>query len=291
MGRERYGRRDNEPLLATIARRTPRVGLIVGAALCCFGLLLAFVLHEAIPLGWLVGLLIGVIGLAVVVRSAIGILWEQLSGSMARAKLGGRAWTIEAVQALSWREFEALVADLYRRQGFVVEETGKQAMSGRGDGGVDLVLSKPAAGQQAVLVQCKQYKAWDVGEPRVREFFGAMAAWKTRCEGIMVTCGRYSGPAKEFARDKPLRLVDGEALLEMLNRQNELAPAVERPLPEGVAQASAVTSAGAAEMSPSCPRCGGKMVKRTAGRGERAGQAFWGCAKYPGCRGIVNIGQ
>jgi len=37
--------------------------------------------------------------------------------------------------------------------------------------------------------------------------------------------------------------------------------------------------------APACPQCGSKMVLREARRGARAGQAFWGCSQYPGCRG------
>jgi restriction system protein len=36
-----------------------------------------------------------------------------------------------------------------------------------------------------------------------------------------------------------------------------------------------------------CPRCDGAMVLRTAKKGSSAGQAFWGCEKFPTCRGIV----
>lgn len=41
--------------------------------------------------------------------------------------------------------------------------------------------------------------------------------------------------------------------------------------------------------SPDCPACGGPMKLRTAGRGPRAGQKFWGCSAYPACRGIRNL--
>ncbi|WP_019594136.1 NERD domain-containing protein [Thioalkalivibrio sp. ALM2T] len=34
-----------------------------------------------------------------------------------------------------------------------------------------------------------------------------------------------------------------------------------------------------------CPECGSAMVKRKARRGSKAGQEFWGCTQYPGCRG------
>ncbi len=38
---------------------------------------------------------------------------------------------------------------------------------------------------------------------------------------------------------------------------------------------------------PICPRCRVPMVSRTATRGARAGQSFWGCRHYPDCRYIV----
>ncbi len=39
---------------------------------------------------------------------------------------------------------------------------------------------------------------------------------------------------------------------------------------------------------PSCPKCGGSMVRRTAKSGSNAGNSFWGCSQYPACRGIRN---
>jgi len=41
------------------------------------------------------------------------------------------------------------------------------------------------------------------------------------------------------------------------------------------------------ESSPRCPKCGSEMVLRTAKRGENQGGKFWGCSKYPECRGIL----
>lgn len=37
---------------------------------------------------------------------------------------------------------------------------------------------------------------------------------------------------------------------------------------------------------PDCPQCGALMVKRTANKGDRSGERFWGCSSYPKCRGI-----
>jgi four helix bundle suffix protein len=37
--------------------------------------------------------------------------------------------------------------------------------------------------------------------------------------------------------------------------------------------------------APACPTCGGIMAVRTTRKGPRAGAQFWGCAKYPACKG------
>ncbi len=38
-----------------------------------------------------------------------------------------------------------------------------------------------------------------------------------------------------------------------------------------------------------CPKCGAVMVLRKAARGANAGKAFYGCSKFPKCRGIIAI--
>ncbi|MBQ1888700.1 MAG: topoisomerase DNA-binding C4 zinc finger domain-containing protein, partial [Firmicutes bacterium] len=38
-----------------------------------------------------------------------------------------------------------------------------------------------------------------------------------------------------------------------------------------------------------CPRCGGKLVLRTAKTGANAGKQFYGCSNYPKCRYIKNL--
>jgi DNA-binding helix-hairpin-helix protein with protein kinase domain len=38
-----------------------------------------------------------------------------------------------------------------------------------------------------------------------------------------------------------------------------------------------------------CPRCSSPMVKRLAKRGRNAGSYFWGCSRYPSCKGTRNI--
>jgi DNA-binding helix-hairpin-helix protein with protein kinase domain len=40
---------------------------------------------------------------------------------------------------------------------------------------------------------------------------------------------------------------------------------------------------------PLCPLCNSKMVQRTARRGRNAGHNFWGCSRFPSCRGTRNL--
>lgn len=37
--------------------------------------------------------------------------------------------------------------------------------------------------------------------------------------------------------------------------------------------------------TPDCPTCGASMVRRVAKKGGNAGEAFWGCTRFPQCRG------
>lgn len=38
-----------------------------------------------------------------------------------------------------------------------------------------------------------------------------------------------------------------------------------------------------------CPKCGKKMLRRTAKKGKMAGREFWGCSAYPNCKHTENI--
>ena len=43
------------------------------------------------------------------------------------------------------------------------------------------------------------------------------------------------------------------------------------------------------KMGNVCPRCGSILVLRETKHGQNAGKQFWGCSKFPQCKGIVNI--
>jgi restriction system protein len=126
-----------------------------------------------------------------------------------------------------------------------------------------LVLKKDGG---LVLVQCKQWKSIKVGVNIVRELLGVMTA-KHAASGILITSGIFTQEAKNFAADKPIDLVDGTQLLQLIGnvqRQGVISP---KPASGDV-----------------CPECGGELVLRTARRGPNPGQEFWGCSNYPKCK-------
>ncbi len=59
------------------------------------------------------------------------------------------------IDGISWQQFEILMGEHFRQQGFKVRETEQGA-----DGGVDLVLERSG---EKFLVQCKHWKAYKVG--------------------------------------------------------------------------------------------------------------------------------
>jgi len=43
------------------------------------------------------------------------------------------------------------------------------------------------------------------------------------------------------------------------------------------------------DLPPKCPKCGGLMALRTAKSGQNPGSQFWGCTRYPACKGTIAV--
>jgi len=193
-----------------------------------------------------------------------------------RRLVDGQA-SMERIRALSWQEFEHLVGETYRRNGYRVTELGGAGA----DGGIDIELR--ASGKRLV-VQCKRWKNRIIGVALVRELFGAMTG--EQADGaIFVTSGSFTRDAVDFARDKPIKLVNGHELVEML-RDVKKGQQTDVPSKAAPALAPLITTA---DGPMTCPRCGNPMVKRVAKQGVAAGQEFWGCSHFPACRGTRNF--
>jgi len=178
----------------------------------------------------------------------------------------------DAIETMSWQEFELMVGEAFRRKGYVVQETG----GGGADGGVDLVLRKD---NETFLVQCKHWKALKVGVGPIRELFGVMAG-RGAVGGFVVTSGRFTKEAKKFAHGRNIQLMDGEKLQSFI-RNVEIKLESAEGAPDNTK--NKVTPVSTSEIE--CPQCGNAMVKRVAKKGATAGQAFWGCSQFPKCRG------
>ena len=228
-------------------------------------------------------------GLAMVGQYALPTICLLAAGVSAWRRKVRRSLVADVVQSqasdvlegISWREFELLVGEGFRQQGFQVVESG----GGGPDGGVDLVLTKPGKnGSERLLVQCKQWRAFKVGVDVVRELYGVMAA-RGAAGGFVVTSGRFTDEAVGFASGRNVTLIDGPKLHGLLRQAKTAAdssPA--RPLASPPVQRGAAPT-----QSASCPLCSQPMVRRTAKRGANAGSAFWGCTGYPACRGTRPI--
>jgi restriction system protein len=112
--------------------------------------------------------------------------------------------------------FERLAQRILREAGFTqVVVTGKS-----GDGGIDghgTLEINPLVSFK-VLFQCKRYGK-SVAPSHVRDFRGAMAGRADK--GIIITTGTFSAEARrEASRDgvPPIELIDGEKLIDMLER-------------------------------------------------------------------------
>jgi restriction system protein len=177
--------------------------------------------------------------------------------------------SIDTIRDLSWKQFEELVAEGYRRQGYQIIENNR----GGADGGVDIRLKKDGA---LHLIQCKNWKSQKIGVGVVRELYGVMAAENAYTASV-VCSGIFTQEAKNFAAGKKIDLVDGLQLKAMISQVQRVQPS------------NTILPRTAAPFSLSCPQCGNDLVRRRARKGKNAGNEFYGCSTFPKCRYTRNI--
>ncbi|WP_407473041.1 restriction endonuclease [Xanthomonas campestris pv. raphani] len=212
----------------------------------------------------------------------LGICWLaalfSYLGTRSRRRFLETRTSLEILVAGGWRQFELLVGEAFRRQGYSVEETGL----GGADGGSDLILRKDG---RRTLVQCKQWKRQQVGVSVVREMYGLLA--HHQAHSVKIACvGTYTKDAERFAEGKPIELIGGEQLLGMIRavQQHATAPPTPQAARVEAVSASTESTASATIATPNCPRCGSALVQR---RNRRTSEYFLGCSQFPNCRGTA----
>jgi restriction system protein len=161
-------------------------------------------------------------------------------------------WTTD-LRRLDAEEFEWLVGEVYRREGWTVEETGRQD---RSDGGIDLVLRR---GRERVVVQAKRWTSWQVGVDDVRAFAGALAREGLATgAGIFVTLSDFTEQARADGRQLGLTLIDNVDLYAKVEK-------VRKPEP--------------------CPKCGSPMLF------DRSPRGWWFRCIATGCDGKRDIAR
>lgn len=160
------------------------------------------------------------------------------------------------IAKLSWFQFEQLVAASFRRKGFAAELMPEGA-----DEGIDIILRERG---NMLVVQCKHWRASHVGVNVVRELYGVMHAKHAR-KAILATSGYLTPDAQAFCRANAMYYLDADSLLSFID-------------PEAMPPQHQIAD----DRTQRCPLCGSSMRLRSA---RDTGRRFWGCTRFPGCRG------
>lgn len=170
-----------------------------------------FLLIFGIVAGWLskTMTLISVICVIVVVIIGLGQYKERLENNSKSCE--SEILTITDLlkkYADCPQEFEEFCAELFRKMGYNAKTTAKT-----NDGGYDLWMEKNGV---TYIVECKLYTSDIVGRPLIQKLVGANATQKADMMVFITTSG-FSKPAKEYAVEQKIWLINGEELQRMID--------------------------------------------------------------------------
>lgn len=123
--------------------------------------------------------------------------------------------------AMHWEDFEHLIRELFEQE-FADAGGEVRVTQGSADGGVDAVAFDPDPIRGGkVVIQAKRYTN-TVGVSAVRDLYGTVMN-EGATKGILVTTTDYGKDSYEFAKDKPLTLLNGSNLLSLLEKHGTQA--------------------------------------------------------------------
>jgi restriction system protein len=123
--------------------------------------------------------------------------------------------------AMDWEDFEHLIRELFEQEFNKNGGEVKVTQASR-DGGVDAVAFDPDPIHGGkIVIQAKRYTN-TVGVAAVRELYGTVLN-EGAMKGILITTADYGPDAYEFAKGKPLTLMNGANLLYLLEKHGHKA--------------------------------------------------------------------
>jgi restriction system protein len=115
------------------------------------------------------------------------------------------------LRGLARKDFELVVSEAFRRQGYEPCESHKVSR----ERATALELTRNG---KRYLVDCADWRSWKAGKGAVRKLYERMET-KGADGGFAVTSGQFTPEAKHFAADKNIGLVDGRHLKELIRSQ------------------------------------------------------------------------
>lgn len=123
--------------------------------------------------------------------------------------------------AIPWEDFEQLITELFQAEFSVSGGEVKVTQASR-DGGVDAIAFDPDPIRGGkIVIQAKRYTN-TVGVSAVRDLYGTVMN-EGATKGILVTTADYGPDAYEFAKNKPITLLNGGNILHMLEKHGHKA--------------------------------------------------------------------
>jgi len=123
--------------------------------------------------------------------------------------------------AMDWEDFEHLIRELFEKEFQIGGGEVKVTQASR-DGGVDAIAFDPDPIRGGkIVIQAKRYTN-TVGVSAVRDLYGTVVN-EGATKGILVSTADYGPDAYEFAKGKPLTLLNGSNLLYLLEKHGHRA--------------------------------------------------------------------
>jgi restriction endonuclease len=176
--------------------------------------------------------------------------------------------SLQSIRWLSPREFNRLVEEGFRRQGYMVQ-TSERFFS---RAGIDLILRKA---DKHILVLCRRDPEPARQMAAVQELHAATATLQ-EASGLLITSEGVAPEVKVFAAGQGIAVIEGPALLKLVQRARGEKPelSVRREPHFGIPLTDL----------PVCSTCGGPMVPGSHHEHVDPQERSWYCSRGTDCQ-------